>query len=221
MVSFAGETAEFYASYRRGFDYASAAFVADNLGVGSDSLVVDVGCGGGQLTIPLASRALHVLGIDPEPQMLAHARDAAASAGMAGTTSWLLGSAAELPALADLLGSGRVDALTMSNAAHFVDTRRLARDLRGLLGAGGTVGVIASGVPIWAQDSRWSAALREFVMTRHDTDLSSARYTDEHTLQRCQDDLEAVGFTTRRDRLARRTAVSGEWLLGNLFSAIK
>jgi SAM-dependent methyltransferase len=219
-VSFRGETAEFYASCRRGFDSEGLAFIVSELRVRPESLVVDVGCGGGQLTIPLSGYARHVAGIDPEPQMLAHARDAAAAASATTITSWLLGSASDLPALVDLLGGPRADAVTISNAVHFIDTRRLAQDLRSLLAAGGRVGVIANGVPIWSQDSPWSQALREFVMKRYETDLSSSRYTDEATLERCQTDLAEAGFRTRREKLAGTTAVSADWLLGNLFSAM-
>lgn len=62
--------------------------------------------------------------------------------------------------------------------------------------------------------------MREFVKDRHDTDLSSSRYTDRATLEQCQADLNDEGFETRRERLDGMTAVSAEWLLGNLFSAM-
>jgi ubiquinone/menaquinone biosynthesis C-methylase UbiE len=72
-AGFSGEVAGFYARCRRGYpdeviDAALAAF-----GVGAGDLVVDLGCGTGQLTVPIARRVRAVVAMDPEPAMLAAA----------------------------------------------------------------------------------------------------------------------------------------------------
>jgi SAM-dependent methyltransferase len=64
-MPFAGDAADHYARFRRGYSGAALEFVLDRLGVGSDDLVVDLGCGTGQLALPLAVRVRHLLGIDP------------------------------------------------------------------------------------------------------------------------------------------------------------
>jgi ubiquinone/menaquinone biosynthesis C-methylase UbiE len=139
-------------------------FVVDRLGVSSRDLVVDLGCGTGQLAIPLAERVRHVLGIDPEPDMLAHARQAARACGVPGSTSWLLGSDADVPTLPRLLGDGAIAALTISNAVHLMDTRTLFPALAGLLTPGSTVAVIANGSPtpppahVTGPSWRWTSA---------------------------------------------------------------
>src|SRR5215211_2881199 len=87
---FSGEVAGYYARFRRGYpppvlDALQAAFR-----LGPADVVVDVGCGTGQLTVPLAGRVRAAVGIDPEPDMLAHARTAAREGGVR-TASWMLG----------------------------------------------------------------------------------------------------------------------------------
>jgi ubiquinone/menaquinone biosynthesis C-methylase UbiE len=219
-VTFTGDIADYYASFRRGFGPAALAFVVNRLEVGPGELVMDLGCGTGQLAVPISSHVRHVLGVDPEPDMLAHARDAARRQGASGRTSWMLGSDAGVPGLAGLLGKAAVDVMTISNAVHFMDTKRLFDGLPGVLAPGGRVAVIANGTPIWLQDSSWSRGLRRFLEQRFDSDLSGSCYTDDSTLARCRQDLEAAGFTTAEHTMSFREAVSADWLFGNLMSAV-
>ena len=72
-AGFSGEVAGFYAKYRRGYDPEVTGWLAEAFALGTDGIVLDLGCGTGQLTIPLAARSHAVLGMDPEPDMLARA----------------------------------------------------------------------------------------------------------------------------------------------------
>jgi SAM-dependent methyltransferase len=219
-VTFAGDIADYYARFRRGFGPAAVDFLVDRLQVDPDGLVVDLGCGTGQLAIPLSARVRHVLGVDPEPDMLTHARAAAERRGATSATSWLLASDADLPGLTGLLGPSTVDAVTISNAVHFMDTSRLFGGLAELLAPHGRVAVIANGTPIWLQASEWSRALRSFLGARFDTDLSGSRCTDDDVLARCAEDMEAAGFATGTYSIDFREPVSAERLFGNLMSAM-
>ncbi|OLT14507.1 hypothetical protein BJF78_18770 [Pseudonocardia sp. CNS-139] len=219
-MTFAGEIADHYARYRRGFGPAALAFVRERLRAGPDALVVDLGCGTGQLAVPLSAHVRHVLGVDPEPDMLRHAYAAAGRAGATGATSWMLGSDADVPGLAGLLGRSAVQAVTISNAVHFMDTGRLFAGLTDVLAPGGRVAVIANGTPVWLQDPAWSRALRRFLGERYGTDASGSRCTDAAVLARCREDMAAAGLATEQHRLDLRAAVTPEWLAGNLVSAM-
>ncbi|WP_407562886.1 methyltransferase domain-containing protein [Streptomyces sp. 184] len=77
-VGFSGDVAEYYAQYRPGYppevvDVLQAAFALT-----AEDAVLDLGCGTGQLAVPVASRVGSVIGMDPEPDMLRFARRAAA-----------------------------------------------------------------------------------------------------------------------------------------------
>jgi SAM-dependent methyltransferase len=88
--NFGGEVAAFYARYRRGYPPAFVDVLAQALSLGAGDVAADVGCGTGQLTIPLARRVRAVVGMDPEPAMLALAGQAAAGQSLANVT-WVLG----------------------------------------------------------------------------------------------------------------------------------
>ena len=59
--------------------------------------VLDLGCGAGRLTLPLARRARRVVACDVAPTMLAHARRNAEAAGLSNIEFVLLGEQIELP----------------------------------------------------------------------------------------------------------------------------
>ncbi len=53
---FGGETAAFYARFRRGYPAAFTRLLTGALRLGPADVLADVGCGTGQLTLPLARR---------------------------------------------------------------------------------------------------------------------------------------------------------------------
>ena len=53
---FRGEVADFYHKYRRGYPPAVIDMVMDAFGLTGDDIVVDLGCGTGQLALPIAGR---------------------------------------------------------------------------------------------------------------------------------------------------------------------
>ena len=59
--------------------------------LGGDAVVLDLGCGTGQLTLPIAARVRVVIGMDPEPDMLERAREVGRERGAANVT-WILGA---------------------------------------------------------------------------------------------------------------------------------
>ena len=218
-VTFAGEVADYYARFRRGYPPSVTDFLVDELGVGAEDVVVDLGCGTGQLAIPLASRVRHVVGVDPEPDMLCHARRAAREQGVR-STSWMLGSDADLPALHGLLGGSNLAAVTVSCAIHLMDSAALFAGLRELLPAGGRVAVIANGTPIWLQDSAWSRALRRVIEQHFRRPMTATCGTDQATRQGYRAELETAGFTTSHAELGYRQPIDLEWVVGNLYSAM-
>src|SRR5687768_16656873 len=103
VSTFTGLVAEFYARFRRGYPDPVVDRLVAALGLGACSRVLDVGCGSGQLTLPLSRRTRVVLGVDVEADMLRLARRAALDAG-AGNAAWLLASDVELDVLTALTG---------------------------------------------------------------------------------------------------------------------
>ena len=97
-------------------------------------LVVEVGCGTGRLTLPLAGLTLaRVVGVDAEARMLEVAR----SKDAAGRVEWMRGSAYRLP-----LPDGAATLVVMVMVVHLLRQRvRAFVEARRVLRAGGRLGV--------------------------------------------------------------------------------
>lgn len=218
-LGFGGEVADLYHKYRRGYPSAVIDMLADMFGLTSNDIVIDLGCGTGQLTVPIAARVRAVAGVDPEPDMLARARLAAAEQGVTNVT-WLLGADTDLSALVALLGGQRAGAVTIGQALHWMRYHELFPALVPLVRPGGGVAVITNGTPMWLQDSAWSQALRGFLQRWLDTTLTSACGTDEASQQRYSDTMTAAGFDVTEASFEYADDLDLDHLVGSLYSAV-
>ena len=188
--AFGGEVSEYYQRFRRGYPPAVADALTTSFALTREDVVLDLGCGTGQLTRVLASRVGAVLGMDPEPDMLAQARRATS----ASNVSWLLGADADVEALTPAVGPGRLAAVTVAQALHWMDHDRLFTTARSLLRPGGGVAVVTNGEPLWLQDSAWSAALRELLSSVSGSPLHRTCGTDSASQKRYAEALSAAGY---------------------------
>jgi len=184
---------DLYHRYRRGYPDAVIDALAGAFGLNGQDVVVDLGCGTGQLMLPMAPRVRAVVGVDPEPDMLRRARQAARELDLPGV-SWMLGADTDIPALRDLLGDRSVGAVTVGQALHWMEHADLFRAIVPLVRAGGGIAVVTNGTPLWLQDTDWSRALRGFLERWLDTKLTSACGTDQDSQRRYREDLSAAGF---------------------------
>jgi SAM-dependent methyltransferase len=69
--------ASYYARYRPGYPAELLALVAERAGLDGGGRLLDLGCGTGNVAIPLAAFVEEVVAVDVEPEMLAEVRRAA------------------------------------------------------------------------------------------------------------------------------------------------
>jgi SAM-dependent methyltransferase len=216
---FGGEVATYYARYRRGYPAAAVDAIVEALALTGDDLVVDLGCGTGQLSLPLAARVRAVVGMDPEPDMLVLARRSAQQSGVA-NTSWVLGADSDLPALGGLLGHGTIGALTIAVAIHWMDRATLFRAAKPLLRPGGGITVITNGTPLWLQDTEWSRTLQECIRHWLGTRPTNSCQTEEAGRRINRQALESAGFQVVEDCVDYEAALTVDQLVGGVFSAL-
>jgi SAM-dependent methyltransferase len=213
---FGGDVAAYYEQYRRGYPEAVIDAVAARFGLGPDDVVVDLGCGTGQLALPLAARVGAVIGVDPEPDMLRRARDGATRAGVRNAT-WRLGTDRDLTALGAAVRP--LGALTVAVAIHWMDRDALFSAARELLRDGGGIVVVTNGAPLWAQDTDWSRALRRCLREWTGRESGSCQ-TDAEGRKLTSDAQAAAGFVVTESTVDYRVPLSVDEVVGGVFSAI-
>lgn len=218
-LGFGGEVAGFYHQYRRGYPLAVIDTLTAAFAVTGDDIVIDLGCGTGQLTVPIAGRVQAIAGMDPEPGMLARARQAAAEQSVT-NASWVLGADIDIPALAALLGNRRAGAVTIGQALHWIRYRELIPALVRLLRPGGGIAVITNGTPMWLQSSPWSRALRSFLEQWLGTSPTNPCGTDDASQQRYRDTMTKGGLEVTETRYDYTDELVLDHLIGGVYSAL-
>ncbi|WP_410603074.1 class I SAM-dependent methyltransferase [Amycolatopsis sp. lyj-90] len=216
ILKFSGEVAEFYQRYRRGYPAGVLDALVAEFGLAADDAALDLGCGTGQLTLPLAGRTRVAVGMDPEPDMLAQARKAAA--GIANVT-WLVGADSDVPAVEALLGKEKLGVVTIGQALHWMDRETLFPALHSLVRPGGGIAVITNGAPMWLHDSPWSRALREYLSGWLGQPLVRTCGADQEEQDRYRASLEAAGFTAGETVVEYEDEIDLEFVIGAVYSA--
>lgn len=126
---FAG-TAEDYVRHRPPYPPALLAALADRFALGPGVAVLDIGCGPGVLSLPLADTGADVTGVDPSADMLAMARRLA---GGRANLRWVHGTAEAAP----LAGPYRL--AVCGRSFHWLDRARVLAHLERKLEPTGAV----------------------------------------------------------------------------------
>jgi ubiquinone/menaquinone biosynthesis C-methylase UbiE len=216
---FGGEVVSYYAKYRRGYPPAAVDTIAEALELTTDDLVVDLGCGTGQLTIPLAARVGAVVGMDPEPDMLMLARRTAQQHQVT-NTAWVLGADSDLPALGTVLADRTVGAVTIALAIHWMDRATLFRAAQTLLRPGGAIAVVTNGTPLWLQDAEWSRTLQECIHRWLGKRPTDACQTEDAGRQLNRQALETSGYQVAETYVEYEAELTIDEIVGGVFSAL-
>jgi SAM-dependent methyltransferase len=124
-------------------------------GLNETHRVMDLGCGPGPLAVALAPFVGEVVGIDPEPAMLAAAAEHATASGV--RVRFIEGSSNDLgPSL------GRFRAATIGRAFHWMDRARTLERLDERIETGGAVAFLGDHHPE-VPDNAWRGPLEELL----------------------------------------------------------
>jgi ubiquinone/menaquinone biosynthesis C-methylase UbiE len=177
-------TAWYYARYRPGYPEAFFADLVARFHLDGTGRLLDMGCGTGQLTIPLAEHVAAAIGMDPEPEMLAEAARQAQAAHVTNVT-WAQGSSVDLPG-----EFGRFRLVTMGRSFHWMDRERVLTALDGMVDAEGGL-VIANDSCLVRPTTAWQQVIEDIqhsflppVWQAGSPNLSDAREPHEEILAR-------------------------------------
>ncbi len=132
------------AHYRAGrppYSRELEALLAEELGLDGTGRLLDVGCGPGPLTVRLAPMFEEAIGLDPDPGMLAEAREFARESRVT-NVRWVRARAEELPTASP----GPYRLITFGQSFHWTDEARVAEIAYDLLDPGGALALVAHAV---------------------------------------------------------------------------
>lgn len=212
---FAG-AAWYYAHYRPGYPDSFFQHVIARFALDGTTRLLDLGCGTGQLALPLAPHVAAVVGMDPDPEMLAEAAAQAALMEIR-NVRWVRGSDRDLDRLAGDLGNFRV--VTMGRSFHWMDQNATLRSLDGMIDGGGGIVLAGEDERIWNVPGAWQEAVRGVIQRW----LGPTRRAGSGTYAPPEDSFEHALARSAFARVERyavtyQRAVTVDDLIGYLYS---
>src|SRR5215469_5672408 len=133
-------TVPYYSRYREPYPRAFLETIAERLNFTGRERLVDIGCGPAPLAIGFASYVSSCTGVDPEPAMLAAARELAAESGV--TLNLIEARIEQLPETLE-----RFHIVTIGRALHWMEPETTLHVLERVVAKGGSILVCAATPP--------------------------------------------------------------------------
>ncbi|HEV3157503.1 MAG TPA: class I SAM-dependent methyltransferase [Candidatus Baltobacteraceae bacterium] len=130
-------TAGYYAKYRPGYPPELFQEIVQFYRLDGTGVMLDLGAGTGQLSIPLARYFESIIAMDPDPEMLAEGKKAALKSGVHNIT-WRDGSSENI---ADL--HAKLKLVTMGRSFHWMNCDRVLSDLYAIIEPEGGIVIAA------------------------------------------------------------------------------
>jgi SAM-dependent methyltransferase len=205
-----GSAVPFYVAHRLRYPAALVDEVAGRTGLTSRDRVLDLGSGPGFLAIAFAARAGEVVGMDPDPAMLAAARREADAAGV--RVRFVEGSSFDL---SPSMGPFRL--VTMGRSFHWMDRVATLRALDAIVAPGGAVALFGDSHEK-ARENSWREVLKEVARAFAGASVSEGLRTDPAWDSHPVVLLDSAFAQVARCGIVERRRVSVEEIVGRALS---
>ena len=212
-------TAWYYARYRSPYPDELLDMVVEKFGLDGTDRLLDLGCGTGHLAIPLSRHFQEVIGMDPEPEMLAEGTRQSGEKGI-DNIRWLTGSSFDLATLKDELGAFRL--VSIGSAFHWMDRDATLEALASMIEPSGGIAVIgtSSVATVWEGVASWQWATKGVIQKWLGTERrAGASATYSYTTERHEAAIERSAFgRTQRVEIKKERLATVDDILGGLYS---
>ena len=209
-------TAWYYARFREGFPDKFFDMVKRKFDLSKSDRVLDLGCGTGQIAIPISSIVKEVVAMDPEPEMITEGKKQAEIQG-AENIVWIEGGSDDLPDMKDTLGNFKL--VTMGNSFHWMNQEKTLDELHGMITEDGGI-VIAGNKSIWTRvPNDWQLAIQEVIKKYLGEERRAGSGTNKTPTRRYEEIIKESQF--RRAEMWKHhwtLSSSLDEVIGNLYS---
>jgi ubiquinone/menaquinone biosynthesis C-methylase UbiE len=203
-------TAGYYARFRPAYPEELLRALVDRAH-GVEKGLVDLGCGTGELSIPLSQHFPTVLAVDADPEMISAAREKARSLGV-DNIRWMVSRAEDVE-----LREASCNLITAGASFHWMDRAVMAPRCYGALTAEGAIAVLGTNSAPWEPTEPWHepvvAVIRKWLGDRRRA--GSQHYAVQ---QKHEDFLVPAGFRLEHLEFPVRHTWTSDSYLGFLFS---
>lgn len=208
-------TAWYYARYRTPYPDSFFDLLVRMFGLDGTGRLLDLGCGAGQIAVPLAPHFEEVVAMDPEPEMLGELARVASEVG-AKNIRLVEGGSGDLEDLRDGLGIFRL--ATLGSCFHWMDRESTLASLARMIIPGG--GLVVAGMgSFWTNDAPWCMAVKETVKRWLGEERRAGSSTFQELVERHETIIDRSRFGPCRVSVEHFDQVwTVEEIIGHLYS---
>jgi len=153
-------TAWYYARFREGYPEEFFNLIKREFNLSVDDRVLDLGCGTGQIAIPISAFVKEIIAMDPEPEMVFEGKNQAKIRN-AQNVNWIEGGSTDLPGMKDNLG--RFKLVTMGTSFHWMNREKTLDELHKLVNNDGGIAIVGN-TSIWTKvPNDWEKAVKTVI----------------------------------------------------------
>jgi trans-aconitate methyltransferase len=149
---FAG-TAAYYAKYRKPYPQALIDDIVSTFGLDGTGRMLDLGCGPGMLTLPLAPHFAEIVAFDADEGMIAEARKSDAR-----NVDWRVGRAEDLPG-----GLGKFRLVTFAQSLHWMQQDVVMARVREMIEPGAGIALVGGSESWWDGPLDWHQVMTRMI----------------------------------------------------------
>ncbi len=149
-------SASYYTDFRKPYPDELISLVRERFQLNGGGVLLDVGCGTGQLLIPLSGDFNRVIGVDVSVEMIDFAQQRALECRV-GNAEFLTMAGEEIGTL-----PGEIDLVTFGSAIHWMDIPRTLTAARAIIKPDGGVAILGMR-SIWGGESEWEQTVVQVV----------------------------------------------------------
>lgn len=206
-------TGKYYATYRPGYPDQFFQDIVKKFSLDGTGTLLDLGCGTGQLTIPLSSHFEKVIAMDPEPEMLLEGKKQAHRQKVR-NIEWIPGDSTTLNRR-----YGSFKLVVMGRSFHWMDRDKILKKLFKLIESDGGIVIVYDMDYMFHTKIKWKKAVRDII----DKYLGQERRAGSGIYQYSKDRHETVikrspfkKFITKHYRVTR--SWTPQSIIGHLYS---
>jgi SAM-dependent methyltransferase len=177
----------------------------------SGRLLVDLGCGTGEVALPLSSAFEAVTAVDVDPAMIEIGMQKAVQQGIV-NVRWTVGRAESL-----LVEDGTVDLVVAGSSFHWMDRILLSARVHSWLTDTGVFAVLGGGSEVWDERAAWhtvaGGVIRKHLGERRGAGSQAYTVTGQH-----EEFLEGAGFVLESRRYMVDRCWTPDEIVGYLYS---